>query len=377
MIRVDLDTPGRDRLLPETCLEQQLVSYTKGCYLGQEVIARVRTYGAIKFALRAILFGESIEDIESIKPSGEHVILDSGKKVGQFISRSWSPARGSAVALAYLDRDHRTPGTTLRFEGINGILEGTVALLPLYQAADQSARAQQKYDEGIRVFADGDESKACSHMEEALRLDPSFTDAYEALGLMLGRSQKYHEAIDFFRRLEEVAPQEPMVNTNLSVYYMKVGDKEGAEAEAAKAMQKELLRSRGEDLSAAEVDQQQKASMREQAERKLDMFLQVLEIDEVDSVALYGLGNAYATLEDWANAEAMYTRGVAAQKDNSAMYLGLGKTLEALQRISEAIEIYRQGMEVASRRGDLMPLKDMENRVLLLSAMKGSAAENS
>ena len=38
-----------------------------------------------------------------------------------------------------------------------------------------------------------------------------------------------------FRRLEEVAPDEPIVNTNLSLYYMKIGDKQTAEDEGGKA----------------------------------------------------------------------------------------------------------------------------------------------
>ena len=49
------------------------------------------------------------------------------------------------------------------------------------------------------------------------------------IGVMLGKTGRFHEAIDFFRRLEEVAPDEPMVNTNLSVFYMKIGDKQTAE----------------------------------------------------------------------------------------------------------------------------------------------------
>ena len=55
IVRVGPDTRGRKRILPETGLEQHTVSYTKGCYLGQEVIARVRTYGALPFGLRGLV----------------------------------------------------------------------------------------------------------------------------------------------------------------------------------------------------------------------------------------------------------------------------------------------------------------------------------
>ncbi|SVE63709.1 uncharacterized protein METZ01_LOCUS516563, partial [marine metagenome] len=53
ILRLEAGVPrwGEDmdetQILPETGLEQQAVSYQKGCYLGQEVVARVKTYGAV------------------------------------------------------------------------------------------------------------------------------------------------------------------------------------------------------------------------------------------------------------------------------------------------------------------------------------------
>jgi hypothetical protein len=62
-----------------------------------------------------------------------------------------------------------------------------------------------------------------------------------------------------------------------------------------------------------------------------------------------------------------YARACAADPKNSAVYLARGKALEALEQLEQAEAVYREGMEVASRKGDLMPLKEMEHRVLLLS----------
>ena len=47
----------------------------------------------------------------------------------------------------------------------------------------------------------GRDESALENLEEALRLDPSFSDGYEAVGVMLGRSERFHEAIDIFKRL--------------------------------------------------------------------------------------------------------------------------------------------------------------------------------
>ena len=101
-------------------------------------------------------------------------------------------------------------------------------------------------------------------LADALRLEPTFADAYELIGVILGRAGRYHEAIDFFRRLEEVAPEEPMVHTNLSLYYMKIGDRTQAEEEAAKATTKQFRTVRWQSKSASEIaDDQQQRKLKE------------------------------------------------------------------------------------------------------------------
>ena len=50
----DKDIDGKN-ILPETGLEHSSISYNKGCYIGQEVIARIKTYGAPNFALMGII----------------------------------------------------------------------------------------------------------------------------------------------------------------------------------------------------------------------------------------------------------------------------------------------------------------------------------
>jgi folate-binding protein YgfZ len=376
VVRIGPDTRGRRRILPETGLEQQTVSYTKGCYLGQEVIARVRTYGALPFSLRGLLFrrddasGADPTDItllDSLPEPGEPLALEDGKKIGEIASRTLSPVMDAPIAYAYLDKAHRLPGDRLRVQTAAGVVEAEVCLLPFYSAPGAAERVAWLYDRSVRVFASGDEIGAQVLLEEALRIDPSFSDGYEALGVMLGRGERFHEAIDIFKRLEEIAPQEPIVNTNLSLYYMKIGDKELAEDESAKAMQKSMAKSAGRNVDAAAMDDVMAEQKRTDARRKKEMFAQVLEIDPVDPVALFGLGNALVVLEEWAEAARIYASASEAEKDSSAIYLAHGKVLERLGRDTEAEAIYRAGMEVASRKGDLMPLKEMEHRALLLS----------
>jgi len=383
IVRIGPDTLGRKRILPETGLEQQTVSYTKGCYLGQEVIARVRTYGALPFGLRALVVDAANGDepdwaamaslLESIPEPGADVLLENGKSVGQLASRTLSPVANGGLVLAYLDKKHRTPGSELVFQASGRLLGAKVVLLPIYSAPGREERVAYLYDRAVRTFAEGRETAALALVEEALRVDPAFADGYEALGVMLGRSERFHEAIDIFKRLEEIAPQEPMVNTNLSLYYMKIGEKESAEDEAAKAMQKSMAQSSGRAVDGESMEAVMAEQKRSDALRKKEMFAQVLEIDSEDPVALFGLGNALAVLEEWEEAARLYAAACEAQKDNSAVYLARGKVLEQLGLRPEAETVYRAGMEVASRKGDLMPLKEMAHRVLLLSTRESTS----
>ncbi len=375
-LRVSRDIRGRKCLLPETGLEQQAVSYTKGCYLGQEVIARVRTYGALAFGLRGLVFECTQQDdlaqqtalLERLPEIGAELrTAGSDKPIGQIVSRTVSPLLEGPIAFAYLDKTHRTPGRDVEIEAQGGAITARVTLLPFYSAPDRDERVAFLYDRAIRIFAQGREEQALGILEQALELDPGFSDGYEAVGVILGRCERFHEAIDIFKRLEELAPREPMVNTNLSLYYMKIGDKATAESHAAKAMQKSLAQGSGGSVDDAQLDASRREQEHADALRKQKMFEQVLEIDSEDEVALYGLGNALAVLEQWERAEGFYARASDADPNNSAVYLAHGKVLEQLARTRDAESVYRAGMEIASRKGDLMPLKEMEHRVLLLS----------
>jgi len=369
-IRVGSDTTDKPRLLPETGLEQHVVSYTKGCYLGQEIIARIRTYGQLPTALRGLLFeaddtsqGEAL--LSELPAPGEPVTLVDGTSIGIWSSRSYSPNINAVLAYAYLKKNHRTPGATFLTEGRSSAFKATVRLLPVYTSAQQGDKATALYDQAIAFFADGQEKQALDNLEKGLQLDPGFADAYEAIGVMLGRSGAFHEAIDFFRRLEEVAPDEPMVYTNLSLYYMKLGDQQTAEEQAAIALEKQLGRT---SKTTAHLSQEPAQARIEDAKRKKDMFSRVLEIDAEDPVAWFGLGRALSSLGQWEQARDALQAAKQFDKNNSVVYLSLGKAMERLFFFEEAIDVYEQGIVTASRKGDLMPLKEMESRLLLLRA---------
>jgi tetratricopeptide (TPR) repeat protein len=158
-----------------------------------------------------------------------------------------------------------------------------------------------------------------------------------------------------------------MVHTNLSLFYMKLGDRAEAERQRELATLKRFANlddgKAAEERSAAEA-----GARRAEADRKLTMFREVLELDPDDPLALMGAGNALTLLERHAEAEPLLARARTAQPENSPLYLAHGRVLELLGRASDAAKTYQAGVTVASRKGDLQPLREMEHRLLMLTA---------
>ena len=98
---------------PEANLEGKAFSLTKGCYPGQEVVARMDTYGSV----RRRLVGLVLED-DSVPPGGAK-LFSGEREVGWVSSAVKSPALGKVIAFGFPLRDFTPPGTPLTVE-ING-----------------------------------------------------------------------------------------------------------------------------------------------------------------------------------------------------------------------------------------------------------------
>ena len=96
-------------LLPEAGIEDRAVSYTKGCYVGQEVIARIRTYGHVAKTLRALRLADDLK----ILPKRGDKIFQGDKEIGYVTSALASPTLKSNIALGYVRREHNQIGTEL------------------------------------------------------------------------------------------------------------------------------------------------------------------------------------------------------------------------------------------------------------------------
>jgi folate-binding protein YgfZ len=113
-----------DKQIPhEAGLQGSHISYSKGCYTGQEIVERVRSRGQVNRQLVGLLFAG---DLKTVPPAGETVLLD-GAEVGYVTRAAQSFYPPAILAMAYVRKEGAAPGTVLACGGH----AATVARLPL------------------------------------------------------------------------------------------------------------------------------------------------------------------------------------------------------------------------------------------------------
>ncbi len=95
----------------EAALEESHISYTKGCYTGQEIVERVRSRGQVNRRRVGLRF-----DGDAAPEAGTK-LLAGGAEVGNVTSAAYSFAAKSAIGMGYLRREHTTPGRLLQWSG--------------------------------------------------------------------------------------------------------------------------------------------------------------------------------------------------------------------------------------------------------------------
>ena len=135
LFRIDFST---ESLPAETSLLESRVSFTKGCYLGQEIVARMHNLGEPKQRLIAFKpAGENLRDEHSHprQPEGGAEIFQAvgpdgepfGKPIGTVTSSTISPMLGGEpICLAVVKGDFAQPGAELFVQAEGAMLTGTV-----------------------------------------------------------------------------------------------------------------------------------------------------------------------------------------------------------------------------------------------------------
>jgi len=103
----------------EAGLENTHISYTKGCYTGQEIVERVRSRGQVNRRRAGLRFA-GVSDL-----AAGSKLLAGGAEVGHVTSSGYSFALGVLIGMGYLRREHTTPGRQLQ------CLTGTAEVIEL------------------------------------------------------------------------------------------------------------------------------------------------------------------------------------------------------------------------------------------------------
>jgi aminomethyltransferase len=98
-----------ERYLSQETNQMHAISFRKGCYLGQEIVERVRSRAQIHRVLTALRIRSQIAP-----PTGTKLNLE-GKDVGELTSAEFSPTYGEVVALGYvrIEQVHAKPELTI------------------------------------------------------------------------------------------------------------------------------------------------------------------------------------------------------------------------------------------------------------------------
>src|SRR6267143_6052220 len=102
---------GEKQIPHEAGLQNSHISYTKGCYTGQEIVERVRSRGQVNRRRVELLFSSDAV------PEPETVLMLEGKEVGHVTraARIWDPTR--IIGMGYVRKEANAPGTVLQWSG--------------------------------------------------------------------------------------------------------------------------------------------------------------------------------------------------------------------------------------------------------------------
>jgi len=208
----------------------------------------------------------------------------------------------------------------------------------------------------------GDVPTARAALEEILAAEPDHADALEVLGMLLSEAGELDRAIQLTQRLVALQPRSIMAHANLSRFYMLKGDKPTAEEWQAKARilgWKDEIGRKASAGGGGGLDASVSPDAVEQQER-------AVESRPDDVMARMALASSYRKLGMPVKAVGHLQHALKLDANLSAVYLDLGKSLEDANMLADAADIYRRGIPLADRKGDLMPRNQMASRLAAL-----------
>lgn len=122
---------GEKQIPHEAGLQDSHISYTKGCYTGQEIVERVRSRGQVNRRRVGLVFSGG-----EIPKAGE-LLTAEGKEAGFVTRAAFSPRLGKAIGMGYARKEANAPGSKLEWRG------GTATVANFPEAAGDAGAASR------------------------------------------------------------------------------------------------------------------------------------------------------------------------------------------------------------------------------------------
>ncbi len=351
----DVDFNQQNNLL-ETSLDHDYVSFNKGCFPGQEFLTRVKTHNSVARAMFGIILNENLE--VKLNYTGAKLLIDNNV-IGEITSYTYSSMLNKFVCLTLLNKEYRINDKVIKFTLKTGDylkqFSGTTSRLPFLKT-NANSQANFLVNQAVKKYLNTKDVNEINHainlLTKALYLDPHNEDTYESLAVILDKNDRLDEAIKVIQDLIKINPDSVMAHTNLSIFYMQKGFIELAENEKAIST---TLR-----MTAAVKDM--KPAIRDQSEtkRRLNMFLEVLAIDNNDPLANIGAGSCFYELEKFTEAIPYLLKNLSFKPNNLDAYLTLTQCYLKIANYRQAEDFIQRGLILANQKNDLAKINSFE-----------------
>jgi folate-binding Fe-S cluster repair protein YgfZ/Flp pilus assembly protein TadD len=345
-------TAKLDQLVTDTVVNLSGVSLTKGCFLGQETVAKIETRRGGAYLPVALELDKPLE-----AKAANKIFIDS-KMAGAYIESV--ELENKNFAIVSLLRNYRVEQKKLSVVVNEETASATVNYLPLAGPYKRENYRDYLFEKAVGIFQSIGNQEAIDSFKEVLKVDPFHEDTLESIGVIFGRMERFEQGLAFMDKVLEANPDSIMAHTNKSLFLMRLGKIEEAEEEKAQATVKSFA-----SFGKVANDKKEQENLAKQKEfevaRRLDMFKQVLEMDPEDELANFGMADVMYSKGNAVESIPLLEKVLEVNQGYSVAYLLLGKCHIQLKDKSKAREVFEKGIEIASSKGDLMPANEMQS----------------
>ena len=344
------------KLVNETTLNDLAISYTKGCFLGQETAAKINNNRGAAYYPSMLITKENI--VADLIENKTFKINES--KAGHI--NKVLKLEDKTVLLVDLFRDYRVENARYSIDLDRNSITVEVVSFPFFKAKSREEKAAEFFEKAVEGYQQNKLEEAVSLLEHSLELNPKFPDALEVFGVIKGHQGKYQEALDLMDKLLVVDPDSVMAHTNKSLFYMKMGRIEDAETEKSLATSKSFEKLDKNSLE-KDIQSKERKAKEEGLLKREQMFREVLEIDSEDPLANFGIGEISFHRKMYHETVEYIDKVLAAEPNNAKAYLLKGKALEELGDKGQAKVVFDHGYKIASKNGQNTEANEMYKRL--------------